>query len=151
MAEETGGPEQPDEPKAAKDGAGDNVTELPRRGKPLEDQEPEEPEAPEPPPIAGDHQLTLAGLGSRRLPVTSEVSFMSKTEKLEGMFKPEQEVTFVVRARVNAYTYTPERNGNEVVGFKHTHQMRVIGVAKAGTDHAKAMLQMADPAAAEAS
>lgn len=141
-------PEQPDEPTRSRDGA-DNVTQLPgRTGKPLEEgAEDEEPEAPEPPAIEGDHQLSLAGLGSRRLPVTSEVSFMGKSEKLEGMFKPEQEVTFVIRCRVNKYEYTPERNGNEVVGFKHTHQMRVMGVAKAGTDHAKAMLEMAAPEA----
>lgn len=141
-------PEQPDEPTAAKDGAGNKVTDI-RRGKPLEEQgEDAEPEAPEPPPIEGDHQLSLAGLGSRRLPITSEVSFMGKSERLEGMFKPEQEVTFVIRCRVNKYEYTPERSGNEVVGFKHTHQMRVMGVAKAGTDHAKAMLEMAAPEAA---
>lgn len=144
------GPDQPEEEKPSMDGEGASVESLEerRRGRNVRDRAEEdegEPEVPEPPPIRGDHQLSLAGLGRRGLPVSSSISIMSKSHPLDGMIKPDEEVTLVIRVRPNKYEYTPERKGNEVVGFKHVHQLRIVEVARSGTEHGDVLLRQ-DPA-----
>lgn len=146
---DTTGAEPPEDPSASRDGEG-KVADLDQRRKAEAvadrgEEGEEEQGPPPPPPIQGDHQLTLAGLGRRGLPITSQISIMSKTHPLNGMIKPDEAVTLVIRVHPEEYVYTPVREGNEVTGFKHTHKLRIEDAARAGTERAGALLEMDQP------
>lgn len=123
-SDEAGGPETPDEPTAARDG------EPNGNGSNVSDQADDEVQIPSAPPVAGDKQLSLAGLGPKRTPIEAEVSLMSAAVPASGLIDPEKEGQLLVSYLPAGYTYVPVREGGKITRWKLRMQLRPTYVMK---------------------
>lgn len=116
---------------------GSNVTDL-HSGRSIADMAKEGPEIPQPPPLKGDGQLTLGGLGpagKRKIPIEAEVSLMSAAVPVDGMLKPDVEGQLIVSYQVHSYKHVPVRNEvDEIVRYKLRIQVRPVSIVRAGTE-----------------
>lgn len=119
------GPEKPEEPKRAKDGAETS------NGKSISEQAIDPvPDVPPPPPLQGDKQLSLGGLGRKGAPIESRVSIMSASVEADGLFDPETEGMVVLSYEPHDYDYKPKRKNGKVVGWKLVQSLRPTHVVK---------------------
>lgn len=105
------GPDAPEEPSAAHDGEPtDNGT-----GSSIADQAtdpaPEEEVEVSEPPMRGDGQLSLGGLGLRRsTEIESAISIMSARRPIDGRLDPEKDHVIVLRVRAHGFDGTFRRS-----------------------------------------
>lgn len=90
----------------------------------------EAPDVPPPPPLKGDKQLSIGGLGKRGAPVESRVSIMSASVEAEGLFDPEVEGMVIIAYEPFDYGYKPKRKNGKVVGWKLIQALRPTHVTK---------------------
>lgn len=131
-------PEAPEEEKKATDGqpngngnGGKSVAEQAEEGA---------PEIPPPPPLPGDKQMSLAGLGKTRgVPIENRVSLMAASTEAEGLFDPEAEGQLIVAYEPADYDYKPVRKDGKVVRWKLIQSLRVKSVTKVTPELAAAI------------
>lgn len=129
------GPERPEDEKAAKDGREKNGN-----GRSIADQAGDQvPDVPPPPPLPGDKQLSLGGLGKRGVPIENRVSLMSASTEAEGLFDPDAEGQLIVTYEPAGYGYVPVRRAGRVVRWKLVQQLRVTSVQKVNEELAGAI------------
>lgn len=110
-----GDPEAPEEPTPGRDGTGRSIAE---------ESELEERGLPAPPPIPGDKQLSLAGLGNKKMPIEAEVSLMSAAVPASGLLDPDKEGRLIVSYVPVKYEYVPVRENGEVKRWKLRQHLR---------------------------
>jgi hypothetical protein len=119
------GPDEPDEPAAARDG-------VPAGGgRNLHDAitgEGSDVEPPEPPPLPGDKQLSLGGLARRGQPIEAMASLMSAATRVGGQFEPDKERVLVVTVLPHGYTQRPVREAGVTKRWKYVQQLRPLSV-----------------------
>lgn len=120
------GPESQEEPGAAHDGAPNGRKSV------AEEAEESAPAIPEAPPLKGDGQLTLAGLGRRGQPIESTVSLMSAAVPVDGLIDAETEGQLLVAYLPAGYKHVPVREGSgpEVKRWKLVQQLRPVHIQK---------------------
>lgn len=119
------GAEPPEEPTAAHDG------EVKDKGESIaEAAEAEAPMVPESPPLEGDKQLSLAGLGKvSKTPVEALVSLMSASVPVRGLLDPDKEGLLLVSFVPAGYNYKPTRDADRNVDrWKLVQQVRPVYV-----------------------
>lgn len=117
------GADAPETPTAARDGLAGN-------GNSIADRAEAEPPAPEPPPVEGDQQLTLAGLGPRSMAVEVTVSLMSAEVPGSGLLDPDREGQLIVAFAPAKYEYVPVRDGGRIVRWKLRQSLRPVHVMR---------------------
>jgi hypothetical protein len=118
------GAEPPEEPTAAHDGEvkkGESIAEA---------AEAEAPMVPDAPPLEGDKQLSLAGLGKvSKTPVEATISLMSAAVPIKGLIDPDKEGLLLVRYVPAGYNYRPTRDADRRVDrWKLIQQLRPVYV-----------------------
>lgn len=124
ISDEGGGPEvtPPDEPSNVNNGRR-SIEERAAAG-----EGGDEEQLPGIAPLAGDKQLTLAGLGPRSMPIEAEVSLMSASVPSKGLIDPEKRGQLLVAFLPNGYNYVPVREGGEVKRWKLRMQLRPVHI-----------------------
>jgi hypothetical protein len=136
MGAEDQGPQASEEAGKARDG---EAHENGNGGKSVAEQA-QEPMIPPPPPLPGDKNLTLAGLGkTRNIPIENRVSLMAASTEAEGLFDPEVEGQLVVTYEPAGFDYKPVRKDGKVVRWKLIQQLRVKSVTKVTPEIAAAI------------
>lgn len=112
------------------------VTELPPRPAASISERAEEgtdaqDQLPGVPPLEGDRQLTLAGLGPRGMAIESEVSVMSAAVPVTGLLDPDKRGQLLVAYVPSKYEYVPVREGDRVVRWKLRQAVRPAHVIAA--------------------
>lgn len=128
MAVDPLGPDAADDEGKAKDGQPNGNG----NGKSVSEQA-EEPQIPEAPPLAGDKQLSLKGLGQRGVPIESRVSIDAASVPVEGLMDPEKDGQLIVAYRPRGYDYVPVRdtaNPTKVVRWKVIQRLRPVHIQK---------------------
>jgi hypothetical protein len=123
------GPEAPEAEKAAKDGKPSSNG----NGKSVGEQAEEGAQIPEAPPLQGDSQLSLKGLGQRGVPVESRVSIDSASVPVEGLMDPQKDGQLLVAYRPRGYNYVPVRDSadpTKVIRWKVIQSLRPVHIQK---------------------
>lgn len=140
MAVDPLGPQDSEEPGKAKDGQ-PNGNGNGNGGKSISDAAEEgAPQIPPPPPLPGDKQMSLGGLGkSRGVAIENRVSLMAASTEAEGLFDPEAEGQLIVSYEPADYDYKPVRKDGKVVRWKLIQSLRVKSVTKVTPEMAAAL------------
>lgn len=128
MAVDPLGPEEPEDEKPARDGKAESNG---NGGKSAREQA--EEQIPEAPPLEGDKQLSIKGLGSRGVPIESRVSIDAASVPIQGLIDPEKEGQLIVAYRPRGYDYVPVRDPadpNKVSRWKIIQRLRPVHVQK---------------------
>lgn len=102
----------------------------PPEGKTLEEAAKEEAAIPPEPPISGTKQLSFNIQGPGKKPHEAKVKMMSGEVPIDGMFDADEEVEFIVRAKMHDVKQVPIRQADVTIGFKSVFQMRPVAIRR---------------------
>ena len=139
------GPEPPEEPTAARDGAvkgGESVADAATSE--------EEIQATEPPMEGGGGQLSLRGLGlPARTEVTGHVSVMSARREIDGRLDPQRDHVLIAHARVAGVNTDYKRADDadaKISSAAATQRLRLLSIGRLAPElEAAAALLVAVP------